>query len=59
MRLAANESFFEYLSNNLGYQLISCTAKDKNQIKKISVFISYDLLFKKKSEIIDINSWDV
>ena len=71
VRSAANESFFEYLSNDLGYQLISCTAKDKNQIKKVPFFISFEeftvhthilapyLLFNIKSKIIDINSWDL
>ena len=71
VRLAANESFFEYLSNDLGYQLFSCTAKNKNQIWKVPIFISFEeftvhtqiltpyLLFTIKSKIIDVNSWDL
>jgi len=71
VKLAANESSFEYLSNSLWYQLISFTAKDKNQIKKIPFFIFFEnftvhiqilipyLLFTIKSKLIDIISWDL
>ena len=34
-RLAANESSFKYPSNDPWFQLISCTANDKSQIKKV------------------------
>ena len=71
VRLAANESSFEYLLNDLWFQLISCTGNDKNQWKTslFKIFLKnlqfmhrfwhHYLLFTIKSKIIDENSWDL